>query len=80
METAHLEKRFGVIAIEKDYCSAEQFIEALKIQVMEDFNKGKHRLVGRILLEQGVMTLEQINQVLVILGKGLPLLKESDTK
>ena len=80
METAHLEKRFGVIAIENGYCSAEQFIEALKIQVMEDFNKGKHRLVGRILLEQGVMNLEQINQVLVILGKGLPLLKESDTK
>ena len=79
METANLEKRFGVIAIEKGYCSAEQFIEALKIQVMEDFNKGKHRLVGRILLEQGVMNLEQINQVLVILGKGLPLLKESDT-
>ena len=80
METEHLEKRFGVISIENGYCSAEQFIEALKIQVMEDFNKGKHRLVGRILLEQGVMTLEQINQVLVILGKGLPLLKESDTK
>ena len=79
METEHLEKRFGVIAIEKGYCSAEQFVEALKIQVMEDVNKGKHRLVGRILLEQGVMTLEQINQVLVILGKGLPLLKESDT-
>ncbi len=80
METEHLEKRFGVIAIEKGYCSAEQFIEALKIQVMEDFNKGKHRLVGRILLEQGAMNLEQINDVLVILGKGLPLLKESDTK
>ena len=79
METAHLEKRFGVIAVEKGYCSAEQFIEALKIQVMEDFNKGKHRLVGRILLEQGVMNLEQINDVLVLLGKGLPLLKESDT-
>ena len=79
METAHLEKRFGVIAIEKGYCSAEQFIEALKIQVIEDVNKGKHRLVGRILLEQGVMNFEQINDVLEILGKGLPLLKESDT-
>lgn len=79
METEHLEKRFGVIAIEEECCSAEQFVEALKIQVMEDVNKGKHRLVGRILLEQGVMTLEQVNQVLVILGKGLPLLKESDT-
>lgn len=79
METGHLEKRFGVIAIEEGYCSPEQFIEALKAQVMDDLNKGKHRLVGRILLEQGVMTLVQIDHVLQILGKGLPLLKESDT-
>jgi hypothetical protein len=79
METEHLEKRFGVIAIDKGYCSAEQFIEALKIQVMEDITKGKHRLVGRILLEQGVIDLQQINEVLQVLGKGLPLLKESDT-
>jgi hypothetical protein len=79
METEHLEKRFGVIIIDKGYCSAEQFIEALKIQVMEDVTKGKHRLVGRILLEQGVVDLQQINEVLQVLGKGLPLLKESDT-
>ena len=37
METGHLEKRFGVIVIEKGFCSPEQFIEALKVQVMEDF-------------------------------------------
>lgn len=79
METAHLEKRFGVIAIEKGYCSPEQFVKALEAQVMDDLTKGKHRLVGRILLEQGVMTLEQIDHVLESLGKGLPLLKESDT-
>lgn len=79
METEHLEKRFGVIAIEKGYCSPEQFVEALKIQVMDDLSRGKHRLIGRILLEQRVMTLEQIDQVLRVLGKGLPLLKESDT-
>ena len=79
METGHLEKRFGVIAIEKGYCTAEQVIEAMKIQVMEDVNNRKHRLIGRILLEQRVMTLEQINQVLAVLGQGMPLLKESDT-
>jgi len=79
METQHLEKRFGVIAIEQGYCSPEQFIDVLKIQLMEDYNQGKHRLVGRILLEQGVMNLDQIDQVLEILGKGLPLLKECDT-
>jgi len=79
METEHLEKRFGVIAIEKGFCTADQFVEALKIQVMDDFTSGRHRLVGRILLEQGVLTLKQIDQILEIIGKGLPLLKESDT-
>jgi len=79
METEHLEKRFGVIAVDKGFCTAGQFVEALKIQVMDDLTSGRHRLVGRILLEQGVLTLDQIDQVLEIIGKGLPLLKESDT-
>lgn len=77
METQHLEKRFGVIAIESGYVTPREFVDALKIQVLEDIEKGQHRLIGRILLEQGVMTLEQINRVLGKLGKGLPLLKES---
>ena len=79
METEHLEKRFGVIAIQKGYVTADQFVEALRTQVMDDINTGKHRLIGRILLEQGIMTLEQIDNVLEILGKGMPILKESET-
>ncbi|MBU4261890.1 MAG: hypothetical protein KKC76_08450 [Proteobacteria bacterium] len=77
METQHLEKRFGVIAIESGYVTPKEFVDALKIQVMEDIEKGQHRLIGRILLEQGIMTLEQIDKVLGKLGKGMPLLKES---
>ncbi len=79
METEHLEKRFGITAIKKGYVSADQFIDALKIQVMEDISTGKHRLVGRILLEQGLMSFEQIEDVLESIGKGIPLLKESKT-
>lgn len=77
METQHLEKRFGVIAIEKGFITPEQLVEALKIQILEDVEKGKHRLIGRIILEQGIMTLDQIDAVLDTLGKGLPLLQES---
>lgn len=77
METQHLEKRFGVIAIEKGFITPEQLVEALKIQIMEDVEKGKHRLIGRIILEQGIMSLDQIDAVLDTLGKGLPLLQES---
>jgi hypothetical protein len=77
IETQHLEKRFGVIAIESGYVTPKEFVDALKIQVMEDIEKGRHRLIGRILLEQGIMTLAQINKVLGKIGKGMPLLKES---
>jgi hypothetical protein len=76
METVHLEKRFGVLAVEKGFVTADQVIEALRIQVMEDIEKGKHRLIGLILLEQGLITLPQIDGVLESMGKSLPLLKE----
>ena len=76
METEHLEKRFWVLAVEKGLITANQVFEALRIQVMEDIEKGKHRLIGRILLEQGLNTLSQIEDVLKSMGKNLPLLKE----
>jgi len=76
METQHLEKRFGVLAVEKGFITADQVIKALRIQVMEDLEKGKHRLIARILLEQGLITLSQIDEVLRSMGKNLPLLKE----
>jgi hypothetical protein len=76
METEHLEKRFGIVAIEKRFVSAEQVVEAMRIQVLEDVRNGKHRLIGRILLEQGILKLAQVDEVLESLGKRLPLLKE----
>ena len=69
MEKEQFEKRFGVIAIEKKFITAEQLIEAIKVQVMEDIEKGKHRLIGRILLESGQITVSQIDEVLESLGK-----------
>lgn len=76
METQHLDRRFGVSAVRMGFVTAEQVVEALRIQVMEDVEKGKHRLVGLILLEQGLITLSQIERVLASIGKNLPLLKE----
>lgn len=76
METGHLEKRFGVLAVEKGLVTADQVIEALRVQVFEDLEKGRHRLIGRILLEQGVITLAQIEEILESMGKNLPILKE----
>lgn len=76
METEHLEKGFGVLAVKKGLITADHLIEALRIQVMEDIEKGKHRLIGRILLEQGLITFWQIDDVLKSMGKNLPLLQE----
>jgi len=77
MEAEHLEKRFGVLAVEKGFIRPDHVIDALKIQVTEDIDKGAHRLIGRILLEQGLLTLSQIDEVLASMGKNLPLLKEA---
>jgi hypothetical protein len=76
METEHLEKRFGIVAVEKGFVNPDEIVDALRIQVEEDIASGQHRLIGRILLEQGKLTLPQIDEVLEMLGKRLPLLKE----
>jgi hypothetical protein len=76
METTHMEKRFGILAVEKGFITPEILIEALRIQVLDDVEKGRHRLLGRILLEQGHLDLDQIETILKELGKGIPLLRE----
>lgn len=63
------EIRFGIVAVNKGYATAEQVIAALNIQVKEDISIGKHRKIGMILLEQGDLTLVQIDEVLHELEK-----------
>ncbi len=64
MEIEHLEKRFGVTAVKKGFITSDQLVEALAIQVAEDISTGDHDLVGKILFEQGIITIEQIDEVL----------------
>ncbi len=64
-----IEKRFGIVAVEKGLITSDDLIEALKIQVMEDLEKGQHRLLGRILLDQGQITIQEIDEVLASMGK-----------
>ena len=65
MEIELIEKRFGVTAVKKGYITSDQLIEALAVQVAEDISTGDHDLIGRILFEQGLLTLERIDEVLV---------------
>lgn len=68
MDIEHLEKRFGITAVAKGFITSDQVIEALTIQVAEDLSIGKHRLIGKILLENELITLQQVNEVLKSMG------------
>ena len=60
----HHEKRFGFLAVKKGFITQEQLINALGVQVREEFESDSHRLLGEILYHQGVMTANQIEEVL----------------
>jgi hypothetical protein len=68
MDIEHLEKRFGIMAVDKGFITSDQVIEALTIQVAEDLSIGKHRLIGKILLENEAITLQQVDEVLKSMG------------
>jgi len=64
MPVEDLDKRFGVIAVEKGFITPEQLVDALKVQIIEDLEYTDHRLVGEILMEKEHITEAQINEVL----------------
>jgi hypothetical protein len=64
----HSEKRFGVVAVQRGLITRDQLYEALKAQVDEGLDWGRHRRLGEILHQQGAMTWAQIDEVLEILG------------
>lgn len=64
MTKDHLERRFGIVALENGFVSPEQLREALEIQVTENIEKKKHRFIGTILVDQGYMKHSQISEVL----------------
>jgi hypothetical protein len=63
------ERSFGHIAIEKQFINREQLGEAIDIQITEKTENGKHLFIGEILLDLNYLTLEQIEEVLVVLTK-----------
>ncbi|MBW1888658.1 MAG: hypothetical protein JRI52_09975 [Deltaproteobacteria bacterium] len=61
-------KRFGFMAVEMGFITLDQIIEAMKIQVREDLEKPKHRLIGEILVDLGFMNPSQVDEVLKAMG------------
>ncbi len=74
----YYEKRFGIVAIEKGFISPEELIEALKVQVSEEIEMGKHRLLGEILLYQDRITARQIDDVVKTLFKQIKVAKKKN--
>jgi hypothetical protein len=70
MENDFIEKltatfsRFGIIAVDMGFITAEQLKEAITEQVEDDLAHKHHRPIGKILLENGWITKEQIDIVL----------------
>ena len=58
------ENRFGVVAVKGGFITPEQLTDALTIQVLEELESDKRRLIGEILLEKGYITTDQIEEVL----------------
>jgi hypothetical protein len=68
MSVEKLDKRFGIVAVEKGFITLEQLFEAIKIQIVEDLDGSKHRLIGEILRGKKYITADQIDEVLKLMG------------
>ena len=64
MTIEDFDKRFGTIAVENAFISLDQLLEAMRIQLTEDTEGKKRRLIGQILFDLGYMTFDQIDEVL----------------
>lgn len=56
--------RFGQVAVELGFIAESHLTEALGCQVHEELHGSGHRLLGKILYEQGRMSAGQIDQVM----------------
>jgi hypothetical protein len=56
--------RFGKIAVDKGFVTAEQVKEALTEQIDNDMNNRRHMLIGEIMLMKGWINIKQLEIVL----------------
>jgi len=64
------EKRFGMVAVEKGYITKDQLLDALRMQIEEDLEKGTHRFIGAILVDKKLINTKQLRSVILSLGLG----------
>ena len=64
MSELNNEVRFGKVAVDMGLITTEQMLYAIEVQVKENIAFGTHRKIGMILLEEGHLTVPQIDEVL----------------
>jgi hypothetical protein len=69
MSELNNEVRFGKVAIDKGFITMEQMLNAIEVQVKENIAFGTHRKIGMILMQEGHITIAQIEQVLEVVGE-----------
>lgn len=67
MTKGNIEDRFGMIAISKGFISFEQFMKAMAIQIKDEVEIERHTIIGKILMDQGLLNKTQIDEVLELL-------------
>ena len=60
MNMEEISKRCGVKALERGFITLDQLLMAINIQILENLEKGEHRLIGRILVELGIISPSKI--------------------
>ena len=58
------EIRFGTVAVKRGYITSRQLGEAVGLQLRMDLENGDHKLIGQVLVDMGLMTTSQVNEVL----------------
>ncbi len=64
MRKKEIDLRFGKVAVKKGFITVEQLIRAMELQIKENISNKRHRLIGKILLDEGLITDAQIFKVL----------------
>lgn len=69
MKVQYQEIRFGTCAVKEGFVTPDQVVKAIEIQVREDLSTGRHKAIGEILLEQGIISRSELDDILHIMYK-----------
>jgi hypothetical protein len=57
-------RRFGEVAMSKGFITKEQLASVMTTQVKGEIERSIHKLIGEILIDEGVMDQSQVKEVL----------------